>query len=336
MDTLLFAINAVLPIIILMILGYLLKHINFINDNFLSVANKFVYRIALPSMLFYNIYKIDSFSDIQWNHVIFASSAIIFLFILGMIIVKLFIPDEKQKGVIVQTIFRANFAIIGIPLAESIGGEAAVINLSMISAIAIPLMNILSVLALTMYIKEDQGKQIKTTIIKILKNPLIAGIFLGMIVLFVRSFIPLDNQGILVFSLEEDLRFLFLPVQWLGQTTSPIALIVLGGGFQFYVIKNLSKQIFIGTLIRSFITPFIILLVAIIIDKESNFFNFNYLVYPAFISLFASPTAITGAVMAKEMKNDYDLASQTVVWTTVMSIISIFLTVLLLKIFEIL
>ena len=335
MDTLLFAINAVLPIILLMVFGYILKYINFIDDNFLKVANKFVYRIALPSMLFYNIYKIESFGDIQWNHVVFASAAIIFLFILGMIIVKIWIPEEKQKGVIVQVIFRANFAIIGIPLAQSIGGDQAVVNLSMISAVVIPLMNILSVLALTMYIKEDKSDQVKKTLIKIIKNPLIVSIFLGMVVLGLRSFVPIDSEGELVFSLDNQLRFIYLPIKWLGETTSPIALIVLGGGFQFYVIKHLSKQIFIGTFIRSFITPFMILLAAILIDRNSSFFNFDYLVYPAFISLFASPTAITGAVMAKEMNNDSDLASQCVVWTTVLSIFSIFLTVLILKFIEI-
>jgi hypothetical protein len=334
MDTFLFALNAVLPIIILMVFGYLLKHINFINDNFLNIANKFVYRIALPSMLFYNIYKIESLSAIQWNHVIFASAGIIFLFILGMVIVKMTIPDHKQKGVIVQTIFRANFAIIGIPLAESIGGELAVINLSMISAIAIPLMNILSVLALTMYIKDNEPGQVRRTIVKIIKNPLIIAIFLAMIVLVIRTFIPV-NDGELVFSLENDLRFLFLPVQWIGQTTSPIALIVLGGGFHIYVIKHLSKQIFIATITRALFAPLIILSVAVILDDYSDFFNFDYLVYPVYISLFASPTAISGAVMAKEMNNDEDLANQVVVWTTLMSILSIFFTVLILRFFNV-
>lgn len=334
MDTLLFAINAVLPIILLMTLGYLLKQYRFINDNFLDIANKFVYKIALPSMLFYNIYKIDSFVDIQWNHVVFASSAILFLFVLGMILVKILIPIPEQKGVIVQTIFRANFAIIGIPLAQSIGGEQAVINLSMISAIVIPLMNILSVLALSMYIQENQASKVKSTMLKIFKNPLIISIFLGLVVLFIRQYIPVDSQGEPKFMIQNQLRFIFLPIQWLSQTTSPIALIVLGGGFQFYVIKNLSKQIFIGTFFRSFFAPFIVLSLAIIIDKYSTYFDFNYLVYPAFISLFASPTAITGAVMAKELKNDVDLANQCVVWTTIFSIFSIFFAVFILRLIE--
>jgi len=337
MDTLLFAINAVLPIILLIALGYFLKHIKFVNDEFLSVANKYVYRIALPTLLFYNIYKIESFSDIAWNHVVFASAGILFLFILGLVIVKLFIPEGRQKGVILQTIFRANFAIIGIPLAEAIGGEQAVINLSMISAVAIPLMNILSVIALTMFIKDDQdNNQIHQTIVKIIKNPLIIGIGLGLLVLAIRSFIPVQTNGDPAFSLKENLKFIFLPIQWLAQTTSPIALIVLGGGFEFYVIKHLSKQIFVGTLLRTFISPLLVLSLAVIIDQNSSYFNFDYLIYPAFISLFASPTAISGAVMAREMHNDYDLANQTVVWTTLMSIFSLFLTVLIFRLIDIL
>ncbi|MDA3932601.1 MAG: AEC family transporter [Tenericutes bacterium] len=331
METLLFAITAVLPIIILMAIGYFLKHIKFLSDEFLVVANKFVYRISLPALLFYNIYKIESFSAIEWNHVWFASAGIVFLFVLGMILVKLMIPDEKQKGVIVQVIFRANFVIIGVPLAQAIGGEQAVINLSMISAIAIPLMNILSVIALTIYVHNEESGQIKSTLVKIIKNPLIIGIFLALLVLYIRSFIPLNDLGEPVFMMQNQLKFIFLPIQWLAQTTSPLALIVLGGTFEFYVIKHLSRQIFIGTVMRAFFAPLIVLSAAVIIDQYSEYFNFNYLVYPAFIALFASPTAITGAVMAKEMGNDSDLANQCVVWTTIVSIFSIFLTVLILR-----
>lgn len=336
MDTFIFAINAVLPLILLMAFGYFLKHIKFVNDEFLKVANKFVYRIALPALLFYNIYKINSFKDIEWNHIVFASSGIILLFIIGLIVVKLTIPDEKQKGVIMQTIFRANFAIIGIPLAEAIGGEVAVLNLSMVSAIAIPLMNILSVIALTMFIKgTDQKKPIKQMFIKIAKNPLIIAITIGLFVLAIREFIPRDAEQVLTFSLKDNLSFLYLPIEWVSRTTSPIALIVLGGSFQFSVIKHLSRQIFIGTFFRAFISPLLILTIAVIVDQEVEFFQFDYLVYPAFIALFASPTAISGAVMAKEMDNDYDLASQTVVWTTTLSIISIFLTVFILRLINI-
>lgn len=336
MDTLLFAINSVLPIIILMALGYFLKRIGFINDNFLKIANKYVYRIALPALLFYNIYKIDSLNNIEWNQIVFAVLGIMLLFIIGMIVVKIFVPDKKQKGVVVQVLFRANFAIIGIPLAQAIGGSIAVVHLAMISAIAIPLMNVLSVISLSMYVEEKQPGQIKKTLLKIVKNPLIIGIVLGLVTLFIRGFIPKNIDGNYVFSLEEHLKFIYLPIQWLGETTSPIALIVLGGGFQFYVIKNLSKQIFIGTFLRTIISPLLILSLAIILDEYLEYFNFNYLVYPAYIALFASPTAITGAVMAKEMNNDYDLANQCVVWTTIISIFTIFITVLIFKLMNLL
>ena len=113
-------------------------------------------------------------------------------------------------------------------------------------------------------------------------------------------------------------------------------MIVVGGTFEFYVIKHLSKQIFIGTLLRAFIAPLIVLSAAVIISENSTYFNFDFLVYPAFIALFASPTAITGAVMAKEMDNDADLANQCVVWTTIVSIFSIFLTVLVFRLLGIL
>ena len=47
------------------------------------------------------------------------------MFFLGLLLVKLTIPEERQKGVVLQCVFRSNFAIIGIPLAESLGGAEA-------------------------------------------------------------------------------------------------------------------------------------------------------------------------------------------------------------------
>jgi len=65
MDTLLFALNAVLPILFLITFGYVLKRTKFFNDNFLAVGNKFVFRIALPALLYYTIYSISDIKEIN-------------------------------------------------------------------------------------------------------------------------------------------------------------------------------------------------------------------------------------------------------------------------------
>ncbi|MDD4070338.1 MAG: AEC family transporter [Candidatus Izemoplasmatales bacterium] len=333
MDTFIFALNAVLPIILLISFGYLLKRVNFITDDFLKTGNKIVFKIALPALLFFNIYSVSGLHDINWSVMLYAAIGIFILLILGIIVAKVFIKEPKQKGVIVQTIVRANFAIIGIPLAESIGGTSAVSNVALIALVSIPLMSALSVFALSLSDQsEKQDNPFKIAMLKVIKNPLIIGVSAGLFVLWIRTFIPVNEAtGQLSFSLAVDFKFLFTPIKWLSQITTPLALIVLGATFKFGHFNGLKKQIIVGTIARSIVGPIITLGLVIVLAKNITFFKYDENVYPALISLFASPTAITNAVMAKEMNGDERLSVQLVVWTTIVSILTIFVTIVLFR-----
>jgi len=334
MDTLIFSLNAILPILLLISLGYILKRTHFLDERFLQIGNKFVFRVALPALLFYTIYSIEDLGEINWPIVIYAVISIIILFILGLILSFIFISDNRRKGVLIQSIFRANYAIIGIPLAQAIGGLQAVANVALISAIVVPLMNILAVISLTLFVKNENETRnpLLTTLISILKNPLILAIFVGLIVLKIRTYIPIDpGSGELVFSIENNLTFLYTAIKWISQIASPFALIVLGGTFEFIVVKHLFRPIFIGTIGRIVIAPLLTLSLAVYLSKHTIFFHFNQHEFPALIALIASPTAVSGAIMAKEMNNDEVLAVQYVVWTTTISIVSIFVIVYIFK-----
>lgn len=332
METLLFAINAVFPILLLILLGYYLKRINFLTDDFLKIGNKFVFRIGLPFLLFYNIYNIDSLKNINWSVVIYSELIVIFAFLIGILLVKLTIKEEKQKGVILQCVVRSNYAIIGIPLAESLGGAEAIGIASLLSAFLIPTFNILGVLALSMYKTENNGKlDIKKTLLNIAKNPLIIGVLLGVLILVIRLLIPVDSTGQLVFSLKDDLKFLYKAIENIGKIASPLALIVLGGTFNFNAIKGMLKQIIIGTSSRIVLVPLLGIGLAVILSKYTNIISFDKSIYPALIALLGSPVAVSSAIMAREMGNDGELAGQLVVWTSVFSIITIFITIVILK-----
>ena len=73
------ALNAVLPIILLIFLGYFLRRKEFLTENFLAVGNKLVFKLMLPSMLFINIYKLDSLADVQWDVTVYALAAILLI-----------------------------------------------------------------------------------------------------------------------------------------------------------------------------------------------------------------------------------------------------------------
>ncbi|MCR5113860.1 MAG: AEC family transporter [Acholeplasmatales bacterium] len=330
MDSLLFTLNAVLPIIACILIGYFIKRLKIFPDNFWGTLNKLTFKLFLPVLLFKNIYDIDDIGAVgnYWKVILFCAVTTIVVFFIGLIFVKFCIKEDKQKGVILQCIFRSNYAIIGIGLIELLanGNEMAKGIGAVISAVSIPIFNILAIISLSIFVKSEDGKKPspKQIFIKICKNPLIIGVLTGLIFLSIKSLI-LNNTSALeeeVFLQYEGCEFLYTTIKWLAQCASPVALVALGGGFVFSAISRLKFQIIIGTVARTIIVPVLALIVAYLL----GFGNDSY--FPALIALFGTPVAVSSAPMAQEMDNDGELAGQLVVWCSIVSVITLTLIIL--------
>ena len=322
------AANAVLPILLLILVGFTLKQIGWISDDFTKIGNKLVFNIFLPAMLFINVYDIDGISSIKWDVVIFVVAVICILFIIGLFMGVFTTKVPERRGVVMQCIYRSNFAIIGMPLAGALGGEEAMAMTAVISAFSIPLYSLFSVIALTMFLKTPDGKSknFKAVFLDIVKNPLIIAVALGFVVLGLRQ-LQLELFGELRFSLKEDLKFLYTSANNLKAIASPLALVVMGGQFTFSAVKGLFKEIAVSTIARLIVAPIIGIGLAVILSKYSNLLSCGVYDFPALVALFGSPMAVSGAVMAIQMHNDEQLATQLVVWTSIFSIFTIFITV---------
>ncbi len=331
----LFSFNAVMPILLLVFLGYFLRVIHFADDAFFKKANTMVFKIFLPVLLFVNIYEIDSFKSLNFTAVLYCVVAILLIFVCGYLLAHLITKKRSHLGVLTQCSFRSNYAIIGIPLALSLGGEEAVAFASVLSAVAVPMFNCLAVIILSHYVGEHQENALKDTLKKTAKNPLIIGVFIGIAVLVIRSLIPLNEAGVPFFSIEGNLPFVYKSLKNLASVASPLALVVLGARFDFGAVGSLKKEIITGTLMRVIMAPLIGLGGAIILSELTDLFSFTAVEYPAFISLFATPTAVSSAVMVGEIGGDEQLAGQLVVWTSVVSMLTIYVIVFAMKSFAI-
>ncbi|MBQ3517820.1 MAG: AEC family transporter [Clostridia bacterium] len=326
----LFAANAVLPIVAVILLGFVLRKSGFLGEKFFADANRLMFKVALPAMLFYNIYNIESIADIQVSTLVFGVAAVTVLFLLGLLFSVLFVKDPKQKGVVWQATFRSNSALIGYQLAETLGGAAGLQCISLLSAFTIAQFNVFAVIALSVF-STNGHPDWKKVIKGIVKNPLIIAIFCGLAVLVIRSFIPENADGEKVFMLQTAFPFLYTALKQVAGIASPIAFLVLGGQFSFKAIKGMFGQIVSGTLLRVVAAPVLILGAAVLLSKYTNLFSFQAAEYAAFVALFGSPVAVSSAVMAKEMNNDEQLAGQLVVWSSLLSIFTIFITVCVLR-----
>jgi len=271
-------------------------------------------------MLFLNIYKIESLADVDFSFVWYAVWATVALFAVAFVAVVFFTKENAKRGVLLQAVFRANYALVGIPLATSLFGDAGAVAATVLSAFLIPVFNVLAVVALCVFSQENKPS-VKRILMGILKNPLIQSIALGFAVLGVRALFV--KWG--VFFRLSDIEPVYKTLGSLSSVATPLALLVLGAQFELSAIPELKKHIIFGVAARTLVVPFLGISAAYLLG------GFEGAHFATFVAVFCTPVAVSSVPMAQEMGGDVSLAGQLVVWSTLFSAVSIFLASYILK-----
>lgn len=323
MNSFLFALNAVLPIILMVTLGYLAKRIGLFPYELAKPVNKLVFRMFLPAMLFLNIYKLDGLSSIRFGYVAYSIVAVLVVFAVAVLTLPLVTKRRESKGALLQATFRSNFALIGLPLATSLFGNEGAAVAAILSAFTIPAFNVLAVIALSMYSTDGKDKGIKKILLGIAKNPLIISVLCGVLALALRALLESLGIGFRLSSVTP----VYKALEYLSDIATPLALLVLGVQFEFSAVKSLRREIIFGTLSRIVIVPFLALGFAVLVFRN----QFGGAEFAALVALFATPVAVSSVPMAQEMNADYTLAGQLVVWTTLLSSVTVFIIAFILS-----
>jgi len=241
--------------------------------------------------------------------------------LLGWIVVQLLIPERREKGVMIQAAFRSNHAILGLPLAEALGGAAALGFASLTTAFCVPVFNLLAVIVLSAYGDAERPSP-ETLVKRVLNNPLILATILGMLCVVIRNL-----TGMTVPVLER-VPSVYTAMKNLSKIASPMMLFTLGAGLNFQAVGDLLPKISLGVVLRLIVTP-VLVIGAIVLLREP--LGVTSVEMPALLAAFASPVAVSSAVMTQEIGGDDQLASQLVVWTSVLSMVTIFLFVYILR-----
>ena len=323
MDSLIFALNAVLPIVFTVAVGYLLKRAGLVDGNFIKAANKLVFRVFLPAMLFLNVYKISDPGSMDLGYVLYAMCALLVLFFVAMLLSGIVTKKAERRGVFVQAAFRSNFALVGIPLAEALFGEEGAAVATLLSAVLVPALNVLAVISLSVFKKGADKPSVKKIVKDIIKNPLIQSIAAGIAALAIRALFQRVGIGFRL----SDIVPVYKTLTYLSSVATPLALVMLGAQFEFSAIASLRREIIFGTAMRIVFAPVFGIGVAYLAFADS----FSGAHFATFVAMFATPVAVSSVPMTQEMGGDTALAGQLVVWTTLLSAFSVFAASFLLK-----
>ena len=291
---------------LLLATGKLARKTNLLTSESTDRLNALVFKIFLPVSIFKNVYN-SSVSDVFDKKLIAFGIISVTLCFLLLILLTSGCKNRKSRGVLIQGIYRSNFLIFGLPVAESFYPDGSLSGkASVLIAIIVPLFNGLAVIALEMF-KENKQSGMKT-FLNILKNPLIIGSALGFVALFLKETGFLLPDAV------------YKTVSDLSAAATPLALIALGASLDFSKIKGESKYLIWGLLGKLVLSPAVFIGAAVLLgfrDRE----------LAIILSMFASPASVSSYTMAQQMGADDDLAAELVVIGTAVSLITVFLWV---------
>ena len=308
MENLIISINAVIPFICYLALGYWSRVSGLTDEAFLQRLNKVTFRIFFPFMMFYNIYKSDAQKIPGADVMIFTAVSIVAIAFAAYLIVPRFVKENPRRGVIIQALFRANLLLFGLPLMEAAFGSEAAASASMLVMIVMTVYNFAAVVILEAFNTKEKTSFSKT-FVNVVKNPLMIGAFIGLLFFLLKIRLPE--------SLEK-------PVSALSGMTTPIALFVLGGTLKFSAAKEDMKYIVPTLVFRLILIPMAIIAIA----YGTGFRGPELFLM---MGIHATPVATSSYPTAQNMGGDGALAGEMVVFSTLISVLTLFLWIFGLK-----
>lgn len=311
---LIFSANVVVPIFLLIILGYFLTRIKLWDGHFLKVANEVCFKCLLPVLLFYNVATANIFEVFNLKLIVYVCLCACLLCGSLFLIVPIFVKDKKRIGVMIQGTFRSNFLLFGVPLGLSIGGNEGAVLAAVVASFYVPVINMLSVISLYAF-SEAENKNIKSALLGIVKNPLIIGGVSGLIFSLIRNSIGFEMPAILDTTLFN-----------IKSAATPVAFLILGGDLKFGNMLRNVKFSALSVLGKTIIIPALMLTV-------SSLLGFGKLEMAILVAVFATPNAVSSYAMARNYEADYELAGEIITLGTLLSVVTMFIFITMAKSF---
>lgn len=307
--TLGFAFSVTGPIFIIVFFGALFKRLALIDDNFIDVASRLVFTVALPLLLFISIVQADLQQVLNLELLWLGVVGTLLCFVALSVMAAWVVDSPRDRGVFVQGSFRSNLGIIGLAFCVNTYGETGLAAASVFMAALTLLYNVLSVYTLNQSLYHDRGNKLLPVLLGVVKNPLILSILAALLVSFTRLPVP----GVLLDTGE-----------YFARLTLPLALLCIGGTLSVQGVRQSSGVAAWAIVAKLVLTPVILVLAAAALGIRGMELGILFL-------MVSSPTAAASYVMVKALRGNTVLAANIVVGSTLASLLTVSLGLALLK-----
>ena len=297
MSNLMFCLNATMPIFLTMLLGFVFRRLKLTDEVFMTKANSFVFKVALPVLVFQDLATVDFFEAWDGKFVAFCFLATL-ISITAVTLLSFLLKDKSLQGEFIQASYRSSAAIFGIAFIQNIYGEAGMGPLMIVASV--PLYNIMAVVVLTV-MKPERGRLDKALITKTLKgiitNPIIVGIFAGVLWSVLKLPMPVIMEK---------------TVKNVAALATPLGLMAMGASIELKGISEQARPAIAATFLKLVVLTAVFLPVAVSLG-----FRTEKLI--AILVMLGSATTVSSYVMARNMGHKGVLTSSVVMLTTLLS-----------------
>ncbi len=296
MENLGYALNATVPVFMMIVLGYVFKRIGLIDDAFAAGMNRFVFRAALPVLLFSQMASMDLREVWDTPFVLFCAVSTLLSILLAALLARFVIRDRSIRGEMIQASFRSNAAMLGAALISNLYGTTAMTPLMLIGAV--PIYNVFGVMILVLYAPgEDRGftaDTVRRMVRGVVVNPIILGILAGILWSTLRVPYPAVLQK---------------TVSNLGGLAAPLGLMSMGCAFDFKKTSGMLGPVLTASFMKLVGLCAVFLPAAVLLG-----FRAERLV--AILVMLGASSAVNCYVMARNMGHAGDLSAAAVGITT--------------------
>lgn len=306
-ESLFISLEIVLPLFFLMAIGYIIKRTGMMNETSVKQVNSVIFKIFLPLLVFLNIYNTELAESFNSKLLLYAVAGVLIQFVLSLCLVILVEKENSRRGVMLQGMFRSNFVLFGIPISTALFGEQAAGLAAILIAVIIPLYNVLAVISLEIF--NGRRPNILKILLGIVTNPLIIGSVVGVLFLLFHIELP---------------TVLYETVSDISGIATPLAFIILGASFNFGDVGKYARELSLVLGCKLVFFPVLFLGIALLL-------GFRDAPLAVLLTVFGAPIAVSSFTMAQQMGGDHALAGQLVVFSSIFSVVTMFLFIFLLK-----
>ena len=301
------AFHAIVPLFLIIAVGYTVKRLGWIGPEEVRRFNKVTFYTFMPVMLFYNIYTSDFSQAVRLPYALFVVGMALAMILLAFLITLAAEKTPERRGVMIQAAFRSNFVLLGLPIAEELLPGANFGITALMIAIVVPIYNMMSVVVLE-YFRGGKPK-LGEVLLAVIRNPLILGSVAGLLVQALHITLP---EVLVSFAGK------------MNSAATPLILLLLGASFETREIARYKKELLVCVGLRLVVFPGAILALAAAIGLRG-------IEFVTLLAMTAAPTAVNSFNMAQQLGGDSQLAGSAVVVSTAASFFTLFVWITLFK-----